>query len=98
VEKNTTLSKKATLQTAMFSKVLAEKENCKVVFLAYAAGYILEPQSVCTEIICTGLEGKAILNVEGLDILLKEGVVITIPALARHSLQVQTDFKMLMIK
>ncbi len=98
VEQEKPVKENGSANKLLISRVLAEKEECKVVFLAYEAGYILEQQTVCTDIICTGLEGSAILTVEGQDILLKEGVVIKIPSQANHSLQVQTDFKMLMIK
>jgi quercetin dioxygenase-like cupin family protein len=79
------------------SKILLEDENCQYTLMTLTAGMSLpehrSPRNATVHVI----QGTGVLTLNGQDIPLTPGVFISMPANARHAIQVHDNLAFLLI-
>ncbi|KAA3437120.1 cupin domain-containing protein [Rufibacter hautae] len=93
------LANKLEYQTSKFAhQILLDQEHHKTHLFAFAKGQELKTHTTPTAALLIMLEGTCSFHIHGTSQLLQPGAIIMIPATVPHSLNAETDFKMVLVK
>jgi quercetin dioxygenase-like cupin family protein len=83
-------------QTGVKSQILMEDGNCRYILISLATGAKISEHASARNATVNVITGEGTLTLEGAEIALKPGVLVVMPANARHAIIATTNLTLLL--